>query len=134
MTTRQRNYWEGHPRAQAATDAILGGIGGTILGYVAAAATIGVAAATAEPGEEGRSVGLSFGAIMLPLVGGITGAWLAAGRKRAGFSEKQSKKAGRGAAIGSIIPFVGAPAGTFYWTERANNPKEISRLRNSLCK
>ena len=134
MTTREKNYWDGHPRAQAATDAVLGGIGGTIIGYVAAAATMGIAVATADADEPGTSVGLSFGAIMLPLVGGITGAYLAASRKRAGFSETQRKKAGKGAAIGSIVPFVGAPAGTFYATERANNPKEVRRLRNSLCK
>ena len=130
---REKNYWEGHPRAQAATDAILGGIGGSLLGIFVSAVVVGVSVFTMEKGEK-RSVGAAFASLMLPMVGGITGAYLAGGRQRAGFSEAQRKQAGKGAAIGGIIPGVGAGAGTFFWTERSPNPAEVKRLRNELLK
>lgn len=114
---REKNYWAGHPRAQAATDAILGGIVGTIAGFVVSTAIVGVAAATSEPGKS-PGTGTLLLPLVLPLAGTITGAALAAGRRRKGFTETQRKKARRGAAFGSVIPFVGSGAGTFFWTAK----------------
>lgn len=126
---RQKNYYEGHPRAQAAVDAALGGIGGGIVGGIGGHLLSG-----------GGGFGRSFGA----LVGALIGAGYAAGRKRSGFTPSQQKAAGRGAVIGQFIPGVGAAGGTFFWTERTKNPTHrwrknpqdpnLSRLKNSVLR
>lgn len=99
---RQRNYFEGKPRSQAAVDAVLGSIAGSFVGAVAGALLTGGSAG-------GRTVGA--------LAGAVGGAAWAAGRKRAGFTETQRAQARKGAAYGSIIPGVGAAGGTFFWTD-----------------
>lgn len=118
---RQRNYFEGKPRSQAATDAILGGVGGGVGGRILGSLLTG-----------GSSIGSAAGTI----IGAIGGAAWAAGRERPGFTEQQRRQARKGAAYGSIIPGVGSGAGTFYWTERGKNPADpkLRRQKNSLMR